>query len=117
MKAYSLDLRQKIMEAYLNQEGSIRQLAVRFKVAKSFVQKLIKRYKEEGTIEPLPHNGGPVAKLTGQEELIKELLKEKSDYTLQELCDLVKEKNGISVSISTMCIQLQKLNLTTKKNF
>lgn len=117
MKAYSLDLRQKIIEAYLNQEGSIRQLAVRFKVAKSFIQKLIKRYKEEGTIEPLPHNGGPVAKLTGQKKLIKELVREKPDYTLQQLCDRVKEKTGISVSISTMCIQLQKLNLTTKKNF
>lgn len=117
MKAYSLDLRQKILEAYLNQEGSIRQLAVRFKVAKSFIQKLIKRYKEEGTIEPLPHNGGPVAKLTGQKKLIKELVREKPDYTLQQLCDRVKEKIGISVSISPMCIQRKKLNLTTKKNF
>ena len=50
MKAYSLDLRKKIIEAYLNQEGSIRKLAVRFKVAKSFIQTLIKRYKEEGSI-------------------------------------------------------------------
>ncbi|MGB3512270.1 MAG: hypothetical protein WBA93_24140 [Microcoleaceae cyanobacterium] len=33
MKAYSLDLRKKIIETYLNQESSIRQLAVRFQVA------------------------------------------------------------------------------------
>ena len=44
MKAYSLDLRKKIIETYLNQKSSIRQLAIRFQVAKSFVQKLIKRY-------------------------------------------------------------------------
>ena len=117
MKAYSLDLRQKIIEAYLNKEGSIRQLAVRFKVAKSFIQKLIKRYKDEGTIEPKANNGGPTAKLAGKEAVIEQLIKEKPDYTLQQLCDRVREKNGISVSISTMCIQLKKLNLTTKKNF
>ena len=92
-------------------------MAVRFKVAKSFTQKLIKRYQDEGTIEPLPNNGGPTAKLAGQEEVIEKLIKEKPDYTLQQLCDRVKEKTGISVSISTMCIQLKRLNLTTKKNF
>jgi len=51
MKAYSLDLRQKIIHAYINQEGSIRQVAQRFKVAKSFVQKLLKRYKPEPLLE------------------------------------------------------------------
>ena len=64
----------------------------------------------------MPNNGGPTAKLAGQEE-IEKLIKEKPDYTLQQLCDRVKEKTGISVSISTMCIQLKRLSLTTKKNF
>jgi transposase len=37
MKAYSLDLRQKIVTAYDNQEGSLREIAKRFKVSLSFV--------------------------------------------------------------------------------
>ncbi len=41
MKAYSLDLRQKIVDTYKNREGSIRQVPQRFKVARSFVQKLL----------------------------------------------------------------------------
>ena len=65
----------------------------------------------------MPNNGEPTAKLAGQEEVIEKLIKEKPDYTLQQLCDRVKEKTGISVSISTMCIQLKRLSLTTKKNF
>ena len=61
MKAYSVDLRQKIVEAYTLKEGSIRQIAYRFKVAKSFVQTLLKRYKTQQSLEPLPHGGGVAA--------------------------------------------------------
>ena len=39
MKTYSIDLRQKTIEAYQNQEGSQRQLAKRFKVSLSFIKK------------------------------------------------------------------------------
>ncbi len=55
MKAYSVDFRQKIVDAYENKEGSIRQVAKRFKVAPSFVQKLLKRYQEVESLSPLPH--------------------------------------------------------------
>jgi transposase len=38
MKAYSLDLRQKIINAHNNKEDSLRQLASRFQVSLNFVQ-------------------------------------------------------------------------------
>ncbi len=41
MKAYSLDLRQRIINAHKNRENSVRQLASRFQVSANFVQKLI----------------------------------------------------------------------------
>jgi len=47
MKAYSIDLRQKIVEAYLNQEGSQRQLSERFKVSFHCVRTLLKRLRRE----------------------------------------------------------------------
>ena len=47
MKPYSLDLRQKIVESYKNQEGSIRHLAKRFKVSPDCVRRLVKlKFKE-----------------------------------------------------------------------
>ncbi|PSO78773.1 MAG: hypothetical protein BRC44_10280 [Cyanobacteria bacterium QS_4_48_99] len=52
MKTYSIDLRQKIIEAYQNQEGSQRQLAKRFKVSLSFIEKLFKQYRETGSVTP-----------------------------------------------------------------
>ena len=46
MKAYSLDLRQKIIDTYLAGDISQRQLAKRFRVALSFIEKLLKQYRE-----------------------------------------------------------------------
>lgn len=116
MKAYSLDLRQKIVETYKNQEGSVREVAKRFKVARSFVQKLLKQEREHKTIAALPYAGGPVSKLTSHLETIKQILVEKNDATLKEICEKLEQRTGISVSQSTMCRLLQQHNLTRKKN-
>ena len=43
MKAYSLDFREKIIDAHFMERVSVRKLAKRFRVAKSFVEKLLKR--------------------------------------------------------------------------
>lgn len=116
MKAYSLDLRLKIIDAYTNQEGSIRQVAQRFKVAKSFVQKLLKRYREEGTLAPKPHRGGFAPKLAEHLELLQQLVAQDNDATLAELCERIEQQTGIGVSQSTLCRELQTLKLTRKKS-
>ncbi len=58
MKAYNQNLRQKIINAFRNREGSYRELVKRFHVSLSFVQRLIDRYLDTGLIEPLPHKSG-----------------------------------------------------------
>ena len=52
MQPYSLDLRQRIVDTYAEGNTSQRQLAKRFRVAPSFVQKILKQYRETGSIEP-----------------------------------------------------------------
>ena len=52
MKAYSTDLRQKIIEPYENGHISQHQLAQRFRVAKGFVIKLLKQYRETDNVSP-----------------------------------------------------------------
>ncbi len=54
MKPHSIEFRQKIIEVHEKENISIRQLAQRFCVAKSFIQKLLKQYKETGDIRPQP---------------------------------------------------------------
>lgn len=52
MKAYSLDFRQKIIDIYLECGISQRQLAERFKLALSFLEKLLKQYRETESRDP-----------------------------------------------------------------
>jgi len=116
MKPYSKDFRQKILETKQKTGESIQETAERFQVSYSFVQKLLKRYKEERTVEPKNHGGGAQAKLR-QEHLpeLEKLVFEDNDATLQQLCNRLEEKTGIRVSVPTMCRLLQKMKLTRKK--
>lgn len=117
MKAYSLDLRQKIIDAYLNEEISQRQLAKRFRVATSFIIKLLKQYRETGKIEPLAHGGGAKLKVAPEQlEILAEIIEENNDATLEELCQIFQEKTDLVVSRATMGRMSQRLNLTVKKN-
>lgn len=117
MKAYSLDLRQKIIDVYENEEISQRQLAKRFRVALSFIVKLLKQYRETGEIMPKPFHGGVKLKLTPEQlEILADLIENNNDATLEELCQLLQKKTGITVSRATMGRMTQRLKLTVKKN-
>lgn len=117
MKAYSIDLRQKIIEAYHSQPISQRQLAKQFGVALSFLQKLLKQYRQTGDIAPQPHGGGGQLKLTPEQlAVLAELIETNNDATLVELAHLLQEKTGVRVSRATMGRMSQRLNMTVKKN-
>ena len=116
MKPYSCDLRQKLINAHNNKEGSQRQLAKRFSVSLSFVQSLLRRYRNSGTVEANPHGGGQKPKLDDEQLALIELLVESdNDATLVELCDQLEQKTQIKISRSTMGRITQKLKLTRKK--
>ena len=110
MKPYSEDLRKKIIDTYFEESESIRQIAQRFKVSRSFVQKLLKRYQQTGTIAPKPSTGGQGAKLnSAQINLVAELVEQNNDATLQELCNRLEKQIGVRVSRSTMSRIVRKL--------
>ena len=118
MKAYSVDLRQKIIDAHNQQEGSQRQLAKRFRVSLTFIENLLKRYRTDGTVEPRAHGGGQVAKLSPEQETgLASLVEEDNDAILVELCNRLEQRVGVRVSRATMGRIVQKLKLTRKKNF
>ena len=117
MKAYSLDLRQKIVDTYLNEEISQRQLAIRFCVSKSFIIKLLKQYRETGEIRPLAHSGGARLKVNSEQlERLTRVIEENNDATLEELCQIFEAETSLTISRATMGRMSQKLNLTVKKN-
>lgn len=117
MKAYSLDLRQKVIDAYNAKEGSQRQLGQRFSVSLSFVRDLLKRYREDGTLAPREHGGGATAKLNAEQvALVERLVEEDNDAILVELCERLEQQSGVRVSRATMGRLTQRLLLTRKKS-
>lgn len=116
MKPYPIEFRQKIIEVYEHESISIRQLAQRFHVAKSFIQKLLKQHHETGDLRPQPQGGSPEPKLKEEQFVdLVEIIEAHSDATLVELCDLVFEKVQVRVSRSTMGRITQTLNYSVKK--
>jgi transposase len=115
MKAYSLDLRQKIVTAHLAEKMPIRKVANRFAVSKSLVQKLIKQQQTEGDLRPKQRGKPQFSHLTNAEPEVKALVAAHADATLAELCELFAQKTGNWVSRTAMCRCLQKLGLNRKK--
>jgi len=116
MKAYSIDLRERIVESVENKEGTNQEIADQYKVGRAFLQKLVRQKRETGDIAPLPPGGGPAAKLNAEAEVaIGNWVLENIDITLAELRAYIKKKLKIEVSESTICRLLQKLNLPRKK--
>lgn len=115
MKAYSLDFRQKIIETYENEPISQRDLAERFRVAPSFVTKLLKQYRETGDLNPKPRSGRPRTLKEAQLQVVEALVEAQNDITLGELCEALNQQLNVTVSEPTMCRVMQGLLLTRKK--
>jgi transposase len=116
MAPYSIDLRQKILSAWENKEGTQRELAERFKVSLSFIRDFLRRYRETSEITAKPQGGDRCSKIQGEnQELLKKIVTEKSDIYLREIQEIIKESKGIEVSVSSLSRTLNRLNLNRKK--
>ena len=116
MKPYSNDLRMKIIQAYLNKEGSLRDLAERFSVSLNFVWLLWKRYQATGPVWPKAHAGGQVSVMDKDRlSILRDLVRQRNDATLVELREQFRQKTGIQVSTGTLSLALKKLGLSRKK--
>lgn len=117
MQPYSIDFRQKIIEIYEQENISIRKLAQRFKVAKSFIQKLLKQYRETGNLSFQKSGGSPPRKLQSEQLItLIEIIESNNDATLEELCELLEKKIKVRVSRATMGRITTELNYSVKKN-
>ena len=113
MQALSIDLRERIVSAYENQEGSHSVLAKRFSVSKALVGKLVRQKRELGTLEPQVHRCGRKPAIQGKklEELRKHLV-EYPDATLEERIEAL----GLDCVVNTMWTTLRRLGVSYKKS-
>ena len=118
MKAYSSDLRQRVVEAYEEGEGSLAELAALFRVSLSFIKRMLRLQRGGKSLEPQPHGGGAPRALKERElEVVRAAVAERPDATLKELQEILLRKCRVEVSEATICRALQELKLPRKKNF
>ena len=117
MKPYSNDIRRRIIEVIQENEESQAEIAERFSVSVSFVEKLWERFRKTGSYEAKPHAGGRERLLAAYEGLIRAEVKAQSDITLEELAKKLAEASGRErIGIMTICDELRRLKLPRKKN-
>ena len=117
MRAYSLDLRQKVVAAYERGQGTIDEIAELFSVGPTFVNKMLRLRREGGDLSPLPHGGGHTPKLSDKHlQMIRSEMARNNDVTIEELRDLLRRKASVDVSQPTVSRALARLNLSRKKN-
>ena len=68
MRAYSNDLRERIVAAVEQGEFSIRQIAELFSVSLSCIVRLLQHKQQTGSVQPKPHAGVPKRKLDAAAE-------------------------------------------------
>lgn len=112
MKAHSTEMRKRVIE--LSEEGKHPQehIAEIMGASSRWIRRVLRRWRETGSVEPAPHAGGPPPKITSPvQQQIREFLTDKPDATLAE----ITEACGLSISPSGLCEALQRMGLPRKK--
>lgn len=113
MRAYSLDLRHRIIAA-LEAGQTVAAVAVRFAVSARTVWRYRQQWREEGTITARSSPGRPPLIPPDQRDALSAQVLANPDGTLLEHCQQWAQKTGVIVSEATMCRVLQQLALTRK---
>jgi transposase len=112
MPLYSQDLRKRVLDTVERGDGSVRQIAKRFLVSPSFVTRLLRHYRDTGSLDPKPHGGGRKPALgPAQLKQLQALVQEQPDATLEEL----RQRLGVDRSTMAIVRALKKLKITRKK--
>jgi transposase len=116
-RAYSDDLRCKLLDAYAAGEGSLRELAAQFRVSWGYSKKIRAHLVRTGQKErPVQLRHGPPSCITEEvKESLQSWLRQQPDLTLAELRERLASI-GLRVSRSRVGQVLQELGLRRKKN-
>ena len=117
-KAYSDDLRRKLLEAYQQGEGSLPELAARFRVSVCWAKTISASLRRTGRMErPAAGPRGPRSKLTPEvQERLRGWIAAQSDLTLMELQRRLDRDLRLPVSIGRLWGVLHQMGLRLKKS-
>lgn len=115
MRAYSLNLRQKVVAAVERSDSTIEEVAVTFGVGQTFVKKMLRQHRETGDLSPHPHGGGQTARFSGKHlKLLRAEVARSPDKTAAALRDDLEERAGVTVSRPTVTRALSRVGCRVK---
>ena len=111
MAPYSKDLRTRVL-ADRDAGMAAKDVAAKFRVSLSWVNRLVQRRRETGEVAPRPQTVFKKQAFAGQEDRLRALVNAQPDRTLAELREALRS----SASLSSVWRALDRLQLTVKKN-
>jgi transposase len=106
-----MDLRTRVL-ADCDAGMAPKDVAAKFRVSRSWVNRIVQRRRETGEIAPRPQTVFKKQAFAGQENRLRALVAAKPDQTLAE----VRQAMRSSSSLSSVWRALDRLQLTLKKN-
>jgi len=114
-KAYSQDLRDRVLEAVEKDGMSRRAAGERFGVSESSAIKWMERLERTGSRTAARMGGYKPRKLDPYREFLEAARAAKPDITLQALCDSLLAERGVCSDTSMMSRFFRRIGVTFKK--
>jgi transposase len=115
-RAYTAELRDRVLLACEQGGLSRASLAALLKVGQSTLYRWQQAWRSEGRRAAKPHKGGPSPRLDGAAlAQLKTLVAERNDLTLAEYAAELHARAKVTASGPTVCRALRKLGLVRKK--
>jgi len=114
MKAYSQDLRQRVLRA-IDAGQSQSEVAEMFAVSRASIKRYLKQPRETGHVLPKAIPGRPAKKGAVLQAHLRAQLEAHPDATREEHCRLFKTEHGIDVSTASISRARVALGWTRKK--
>jgi len=114
-KAFSKDLRERVVAAYNSGVGTIPKIAELFNLGKSTVNKYLSVYRNTGDLTPGKSTGRPTILDEQHLSIIKKIILSEPDKRLQDYCIAFKKATGMNIPKSTLWDACQLLDLRRKK--
>lgn len=114
MRAYSQDLRDRVLRALERGERPT-EIARRFEVSRVWVYQVRTGWQRDGRRSSLRVGGYRRSCLAAMESQLRTWIEAEVDLTLAEICERLG-REGIQIKVPALWHQLDKWNLTLKKN-
>lgn len=114
MQSYSQDLRDRVLRALARGEGPSA-IAERFEVSRFYVYQVRDREQETGVRSSFQIGGHRRSRVQDAEPVLRRWIEAEPGLTLEELRERLAEQ-GVAIKIGALWHQLNKWNLTFKKN-